>query len=632
MYTKVFEMYDVAKAKVAGLMLAAMVALAGGAEAATLADCMGGFKMTAPGVVTCAGVTPPLLSCAGSAGDTTIDSKGVVRCSATTSTATPSCTLKTSAGFVQGAYTLTATCTPTAASYTWSYTGCSSASATCTVAPTVTTSYTVAGKNSAGVAGNTATVQVPVGGTPAPTGRPVCTLSAIAGFSIGQILVQASCNPAATSYTWSANTGFSSLVGSGSIATPSTTTTFTVIGHNASGSSDMASAIYSVSVPTCTLTPASSSIAPNDSSTLTANCTPAATSYIWTGGNCAGIAANTCAATLAGGSQAYTVQGSNVAGVGNTASATVTVAAPTCTVTPASSSIAPNGTSTLTANCSPAATSYLWNGTGTCALTNTNSTCTTVPLATGSVTYTVTGTNGAGTGLASNTATVTVAPPTCTLTASPPSIAPGTTSTLTASCPTADSYTWTGGTCVGSTTSCTVTLAASQAYTVRAHNAAGDSNIASTTVTVIVPGSRVNTNIPITFGTDFGGNFNVVMSRGQSVSFQFMTPSTDWPTGSLIKEQTAHGNIVSTFINISAIQSDFTYPDPNFVTWNGCGTIGLYGTLRYKVESADSHTLGYCSLRPNTTYYVNIRNEESSNQGADSCPSGTTCAFLFQMH
>lgn len=631
MYTKVFEMYDVAKAKVAGLMLAAMVALAGGAEAATLADCVGGFKMTAPGVVTCAGVTPPLLSCAGSAGDTTIDSKGVVRCSATTSTATPSCTLKTSAGYVQGAYTLTATCTPAAASYTWSYTGCSSTSATCTVAPTVTTSYTVAGKNSAGVAGNTATMQVTVGGTPAPTGRPVCTLSAIAGFSVGQILVQASCNPAATSYTWSANTGFSSTVSSGSIATPSTTTTFTVIGHNASGSSALASAIYSVSVPTCTLTPASSSIAPNGASLLTANCTPAATSYTWTGGNCAGIAANTCNATLATGSQPYTVQGSNVAGAGNIASATVTVAAPTCTVTPASSSIAPDGHSILTANCSPAATSYLWTlltGTGTCDGT-TNSTCD-VTLSTGSVTYKVTGTNGAGTGSASNTATVTVAPPTCTLTANPTSIAPNGTSTLTASCPTADSYIWTGGTCVGSTTSCIVTLAASQAYTVRGHNAAGDGNTASTTVTVIVPGARVNTNIPITFGTDFGKNFNLPMSRNQSVSVQFTTPPTDWPTGSVIKEYGSQGSLVATFANISAIQSDFTYP--NFAAWNGCGNFGLVIALRYKVESVDSHTYGYCSLRPNTTYYFNIRNESSSASGLDTCASGASCGFLFQMH
>lgn len=624
MYTKVFEMYDVAKAKVAGLMLAAMVALAGGAEAATLADCVGGFKMTAPGVVTCAGVTPPLLSCAGSAGDTTIDSKGVVRCSATTSTATPSCTLKTSAGFVQGAYTLTATCTPTAASYTWSYTGCSSTSATCTVAPTVTTSYTVAGKNSAGVAGNTATVQVTVGGTPAPTGRPVCTLSAIAGFSVGQILVQASCNPAATSYTWSANTGFSSTVSSGSIATPSTTTTFTVIGHNASGSSALASAIYSVSVPTCTLTPASSSIAPNGSSLLTANCTPAATSYTWTGGNCAG---SSCNATLATGSQTYTVQGSNVAGAGNIASATVTVAAPTCTVTPASSSIAPNGASTLTANCTPAATSYLWAG-GNCQGT-TNSTCI-ATLVTGSQGYTVTGTNGAGTGSVSNTATVTVAPPTCTLTASPPSIAPNGTSTLTASCPTADSYFWTGGTCVGSTTSCTVTLAASQAYTVKATNAAGTGNTASTTVSVIVPGVRVNTNIPIAFGTDFGKNFNVAMSRNQSVSFQFTTPSTEPTTGSVIKEQSTIGKNVMAFVNISAIQSDFTYP--NFAAWNGCGNFGTVVALKYRVESADSHIFGYCSLRPNTSYYVNIRNDDSSVSGLDTCPSGAACGFLFQMH
>jgi len=75
---------------------------------------------------------------------------------------------------------------------------------------------------------------------------------------------------------------------------------------------------------------------------------------------------------------------------------------PACTLTAAPSSIAPGGSSTLTASCSPAATGYTWTG-GTCA-GKTTSTCTVTPRST--TTYTVTGTNSAGTGNAASASVV----------------------------------------------------------------------------------------------------------------------------------------------------------------------------------------------------------------------------------
>jgi hypothetical protein len=79
------------------------------------------------------------------------------------------------------------------------------------------------------------------------------------------------------------------------------------------------------SVPVCTLTAAPASIRKNGTSTLTATCSPAATSYIWTGGTCAGSTTSTCTVTLAVTTQ-YSVTGTNGAGTGNAASATVTIA------------------------------------------------------------------------------------------------------------------------------------------------------------------------------------------------------------------------------------------------------------------------------------------------------------------
>jgi hypothetical protein len=78
-------------------------------------------------------------------------------------------------------------------------------------------------------------------------------------------------------------------------------------------------------------------------------------------------------------------------------------APPVCTLSATPSRVRKDGTSTLTPNCSPVATSYAWTG-GTCQGT-TGSTCTVTPVVT--TTYGVTGTNGDGTGSPAST-TVTV--------------------------------------------------------------------------------------------------------------------------------------------------------------------------------------------------------------------------------
>lgn len=75
--------------------------------------------------------------------------------------------------------------------------------------------------------------------------------------------------------------------------------------------------------PICQLTAAPSKVRKNGTSVLTATCTPAATSYSWTGGTCAGTTASTCTVTPAA-TTTYTVTGTNNFG-NSTASADVTV-------------------------------------------------------------------------------------------------------------------------------------------------------------------------------------------------------------------------------------------------------------------------------------------------------------------
>lgn len=118
---------------------------------------------------------------------------------------------------------------------------------------------------------------------------------------------------------------------------------------------------------------------------------------------------------------------------------------------------------------------------------------------------------------------------------------------------------------------------------------------------------------------------NACVGEGTAGGF---TCTTGW-RGSLVKEQTTIGSLVVTLLNISTIKSDFTYP--NWSDWNGCGDVGGTISLQYKVESSDSKP-GMCSLRPDTTYYINLRNEDTNQRGIDTCPVGQTCGFLFQMH
>ena len=78
-------------------------------------------------------------------------------------------------------------------------------------------------------------------------------------------------------------------------------------------------------VPVCSLTANPASIFAGGSSKLTASCTPAATSYVWTGGTCVSQSTNSCTVTPAA-TTSYTVKGVNGAGTGTSVSANVTVA------------------------------------------------------------------------------------------------------------------------------------------------------------------------------------------------------------------------------------------------------------------------------------------------------------------
>jgi hypothetical protein len=147
--------------------------------------------------------------------------------------------------------------------------------------------------------------------------------------------------------------------------------------------------------------------------TLTATCaTGSPNAWTWTGGNCAGLTTQSCAANSASvGQVAYSVTPTNNIGAGNTPTTTVTwsntpPAAPTGCSLGASTTSLPigGGAVVLTASCTGggAPTSYAWAGNNLPTPTTANVASTSI---TATTTFTVTPSNGGGNG---NTASVTV--------------------------------------------------------------------------------------------------------------------------------------------------------------------------------------------------------------------------------
>lgn len=247
-----------------------------------------------------------------------------------------------------------------------------------------------------------------------PRGGPVCTLSASPGTITagGSAKLTANCSPAATSYSWT-NTGFAATAAGGTVS-PTATTTYSVLGSNASGPGNRASVTVTVAPasaltpPACTLIASATTVNPGTAVTLAAKCSPAATSYTWTN---TGFSQSATGGTVAPATTTtYSVAGSNAAGKGNSVSVTVTMAPsaaltpPSCTLSASPAMIAAGGFSTLAVKCSPAATSYAWTNTG---FGQTVASGTVAPTAT--TTYSVVGSNAAGKGNSAST-TVTVTP------------------------------------------------------------------------------------------------------------------------------------------------------------------------------------------------------------------------------
>jgi len=189
--------------------------------------------------------------------------------------------------------------------YAWSPSGTGASFA---ATPTSTTTYTVTGSNANGCSG-TATVSVTV--NPLPAIAAVATPDVICiGFST---TITAS---GGTNYSWDNGQNTASFADA-----PTTNTTYTVTGTDASNCSNTANVTVTVmtGLPV-SITPSTADICEGANATLTASSTGSGVEYLWDNGT------NTASVTVSPvATSTYTVTGTDVLGCSGTATAVVSV-------------------------------------------------------------------------------------------------------------------------------------------------------------------------------------------------------------------------------------------------------------------------------------------------------------------
>jgi gliding motility-associated-like protein len=316
--------------------------------------------------------------------------------------------------------------------------------------PASTQTYTVTGTDANGCK-NTAAVTITVG-TLSITA--VASATAICTGATSSATLTAS---GASGYSWSPNASLSSATGATVTATPTSNTTYTLVGSTGSckDSTTITIAVNPLPVITAGASPTATVCA---GGTVILNASGGVT-YVWTGG------VNNGVPFTPGASQTYTVLGTDANGCQNFASVAITVN-PLPTVSVNSGTVCSGNSTTLTAN---GAATYSWSS-------GASGNSVSVSPATTSV-YTVTGTSGNGCS-AQATASVTVnnLPP---VSVNDPSVCAGATATLTVTG--ASTYTWSTG---SNGTSITASSSGNTSFTVSGTDVNGCVNTASSMVTV----------------------------------------------------------------------------------------------------------------------------------------------------
>jgi len=264
-----------------------------------------------------------------------------------------------------------------------------------------------------------------------------------------------------------------SMVAASISVNPSSTTAYIVTVTDGNGCTASASKTVTVnSIPVATISPATATIC-SGSVTLTAS---GGTTYSWSNGSINSSITESAVSTTS-----YTVTVTNANGCTVAASRTVTVTSGlTAEITPNSATICTGENSTLTAS---GGTNYIWSNGATTESISVNPSSTS--------TYSVTVSDAGGSCSATTSATVTENPlPVATAVANPVSIIQGDSATLTASGGT--SYQWSSG---QTTASISESPLLTSTYIVTVTDANGCTATAQATLTVLPSGIKESTSL-----------------------------------------------------------------------------------------------------------------------------------------
>lgn len=362
--------------------------------------------------------------------------------------------------------------------------------------PPTTTTYTATGINGANC---TDSFSITINVTPSP--------SVTVGASAIDICIGGNSTltaNGANTYTWSPALGLNTTVGAVVIASPLTTTTYTVIGTSGNGCEDSATVTIIVHpLPTITVNPPNPSICIGGSVNLTAG---GAAFFAWTPGTGLNTTVGPNVTANPATTTTYTVTGTTGVGCVNTTTVTVTVnTLPNVVASASNYNICIGSSTTLTGT---GANTYTWAPNVNLSSTS-GSPITASPTST--ITYTCTGSSGVGC-VATDTVIVYVNPlPTINVNAVSPTICIGSSTNVTASG--AVNYSWFPGTGLNTTVGATVTAnpITTTTYTVTGTDANGCVNTDSITITV---NPLPIVNVSSQFGSICAGSSTTLTATG----------------------------------------------------------------------------------------------------------------------
>lgn len=412
-----------------------------------------------------------------------------------------------------------------AQSYTWSP-GTSSSDPSFIAYPSTTTTYTLKGTNTCGTYSTLAVVNVtPISGTITITPSVAICAGNSATISV----------TGGTSYTWTPSTALSSTNTAVVVASPTSSTTYSVILKNASGCTRTYVQPVTVYTNNIGISPATQTICQGSSAFISSF---GAQTYTWnTGSTLNSISVSPSVNTT------YSLSGTNVCGTyTNSAIVYVTPISGTITSSP-SFSICKGSSTTLTAT---GGTSYTW--TPSTALSATNS-AVVVASPTTSTVYYLTMTNASGC-LRSYAKPITVYTNSISISSSTLSICQGATLTLTGTG--AQTYTWSSG---ATSSSISISPTVNTTYSLTGTNPCG-TYTRSISITVN-PITGTITSSP-SFSICKGGSTTLTASGGTSYTWSPSTALSSTNTAATVASPTISTTYSITLANAAGCSRTYT--------------------------------------------------------------------------